>query len=64
MVDACKKAGIVSGNHIGSLQELQYWMQQGMQMITYSFDAQLIIDSAKAALKTLKEEIPGNAKSA
>ena len=60
VVDACNKANIVSGNHIGSLQELQYWMQQGMQMITYSFDSQLIIDSAKAALRTLKEGIPNN----
>ena len=61
VVDACKKANIVSGNHIGSLEELRHWMQQGMQMITYSFDSQLIIDSAKAALRTLKEAIPNNA---
>lgn len=55
VVDACQKANIVSGNHIGSLEALRYWMQQGMQMITYSFDSQLIIDSAKAALTILNE---------
>lgn len=32
-------------------------MKQGMQMITYSFDSQLIIDSGKAALKFLKEGV-------
>ena len=55
VVDACKKANIVSGNHIGSLEELRHWMQQGMQMITYASDSQLIIDSGKAALNFLKE---------
>jgi 2-keto-3-deoxy-L-rhamnonate aldolase RhmA len=57
VVDACKKANIASGNHIGSLDDLRYWMNQGMQMITYTYDTQLIIDSGKAALKTLKEGI-------
>ena len=57
VVDSCKQANIASGNHISSLDELRYWMQQGMRMITYSFDSQLIIDSGKAALNILKEGI-------
>ncbi len=57
VVDSCQKANIASGNHIGSLEELQYWMNQGMQMITYTYDTQLIIDSGKEALKILKKGI-------
>jgi len=58
VVDACQKANIASGNHIGNLDELRYWMNQGMQMITYTYDTQLIINSGKEALKILKEGIP------
>jgi len=57
VVDACKNAGIASGNHVGSLDDLQYWMNQGMQMITYTYDTQLIINSGKEALKILKKGI-------
>jgi 4-hydroxy-2-oxoheptanedioate aldolase len=57
VVDSCRKANIASGNHISSLDGLRYWMKQGMRMITYSFDSQLIIDSGKAALNILKEGI-------
>jgi len=54
VVDACKKAGIASGTHLGSLDDLQYWMGQGMQMITYTYDTHLIINSGRAALSFLK----------
>jgi len=57
VVDACKKANIASGTHIGSLEELLYWMNQGMRMITYTYETQLIINSGKEALKTLKKGI-------
>ena len=57
VVDSCKNANIASGNHVGSLDDLQYWMNQGMQMITYTYDTQLIINSGKEALKILKKGI-------
>ena len=55
VVDSCKNANIASGNHVGSLDDLQYWMNQGMQMITYTYDTQLIINSGKQALEILKK---------
>ena len=55
VVDACKQAKIASGNHIAGIDTLRYWMGQGMQMITYNYESNLIIDKGKEALKTLKE---------
>lgn len=55
VVDACTKAGIVSGNHIASIEMLRHWMGQGMRMITYTYPLNIIIDGGKAALKQLKE---------
>lgn len=55
VVDACKQAKIASGNHIAGIDTLRHWMGQGMQMITYNYESNLIIDKGKEALKTLKE---------
>jgi len=54
VVDACRKNGRVSGNHIANIEELRYWMGQGMRMITYTYETNLIIDRAKECLKALK----------
>ena len=55
VVDACKKAGIASGNHIASIEQLRYWMEQGMRMITYTYPPTMIINHSKDALAQLKE---------
>lgn len=55
VVDACRKAGIVSGNHIGNIEQLRYWMQQGMRMITYSYPQSMLIAHGREALERLKE---------
>jgi len=36
------------------LEELRYWIGQGMQMITYSYETNLIIERGREALKSLK----------
>lgn len=54
VVDACRKNGKASGNHIPSIEELRYWIGQGMQMITYSYETNLIIERGREALKSLK----------
>jgi 2-dehydro-3-deoxyglucarate aldolase/4-hydroxy-2-oxoheptanedioate aldolase len=54
VVDACKKNGRASGNHIANIDELRYWIGQGMRMITYSYETNLIIDRGRECLKALK----------
>ena len=55
VVDACKKANIASGNHIAGIDQLRYWMEQGICMITYTYPPTMIINHGKEALKALKE---------
>ncbi len=55
VVDACKKANIASGNHIAGIDQLRYWMEQGMRMITYTYPPTMIINHSKEALAQLKE---------
>ena len=54
VVDACRKNGKASGNHIANIDELRYWIGQGMRMITYSYETNLIIEKGRDVLKTLK----------
>ncbi len=54
VVDACRKNGKASGNHIPGIDDLRYWMGQGMRMITYSYETNLIIEKGRDALKALK----------
>jgi len=55
VVDACKKANIASGNHIASIEQLRYWMEQGMRMITYTYPPAMIISHSKDVLAQLRE---------
>ena len=54
VVDACKKNGKASGNHIANIDELRYWIGQGMRMITYSYETNLIMEKGRDVLKILK----------
>jgi len=54
VVDACRKNGKAAGNHLGNIEELRYWIGQGMRMITYSYETNLIIERGREALKSLK----------
>ncbi|MDD5099817.1 MAG: aldolase/citrate lyase family protein [Syntrophales bacterium] len=54
VVDACRKNGKASGNHIPGIDDLRYWIGQGMQMITWSYETNMIIDRGREALKLLK----------
>jgi 2-keto-3-deoxy-L-rhamnonate aldolase RhmA len=54
VVDACKKNGKASGNHVPGIDDLRYWIGQGMQMITWSYETNMIIDRGREALKLLK----------
>ncbi len=55
VVDACRKNGKASGNHIPGIDDLRYWIGQGMRMITYSYETNLIIEKGREALKALKD---------
>jgi 2-dehydro-3-deoxyglucarate aldolase/4-hydroxy-2-oxoheptanedioate aldolase len=54
VVDACRKNGKASGNHIPGIDDLRYWIGQGMQMITWSYETNMIIDRGREALRALK----------
>jgi len=54
VVDTCKKNGKASGNHIANIDELRYWIGQGMRMITYSYETNMILDRGREVLKLLK----------
>jgi 2-keto-3-deoxy-L-rhamnonate aldolase RhmA len=54
VVDACRKNGKSAGNHLPNIDELRYWIGKGMQMITYSYETNLIVEKGRDALKALK----------
>jgi 2-keto-3-deoxy-L-rhamnonate aldolase RhmA len=54
VVDASRKNGKASGNHVPGIDDLRYWIGQGMRMITYSYETNLIIEKGREALKALK----------
>ena len=54
VVDGCKKNGKASGDHIANIDELRYWIGQGMQMITYSYETNMIMEKGRDVLKMLK----------
>ena len=55
VVDACKKANIASGTHIAGIDTIRYWMEQGMRMITCSYESNFIIDRGTEVLNLLKD---------
>jgi 2-keto-3-deoxy-L-rhamnonate aldolase RhmA len=55
VVDASKKANIASGTHIPGIEMIRYWMEQGMRMITCSYETNFIVDRGKEVLKLMKE---------
>jgi 2-keto-3-deoxy-L-rhamnonate aldolase RhmA len=54
VVDACRMNGKASGNHTKDIGDLRYWIGQGMQMIAWSYETNLIIDRGRELLKQLK----------
>jgi 2-keto-3-deoxy-L-rhamnonate aldolase RhmA len=59
VVDACKTSNIASGTHIASLETIRYWMGQGMRMLTYAYETNMIMEKGKEALEVLKEGYVG-----
>ena len=55
VVDACRRRGKHSGTHMGSLEQLLYWKQQGMTFIAYNTDSGLLYKAASDGLQSLKE---------
>jgi len=55
VVDSCQRHGVAAGMHISSIEILQYWMKQGMRMITWSTPLHMMMGAAKAGLQTLRQ---------
>lgn len=45
--------GIITGNHTGSMDDLEWGMERGMRLITWSFDVSLIQMAAKMGIDRL-----------
>ena len=54
VLTSCQEHGIYFGNHLSNLEELKYWIDQGMQMVTYSNEVSMLTKEAQRALSELK----------
>jgi len=54
VVNACKKNGIASGTHVRDMDNLLFWRDRGMRLLTYSSDVGLIMSSATDAVNKIK----------
>lgn len=57
VVDACEKHGVAAGIHTPDLQDLLYWKDKGMRMLTYSTEANLLQSAASQAVAEIRKVI-------
>lgn len=57
VVDACEKHGVVSGIHTPNIEDLLYWKDRGMRMLTYSTEATLLQSAASEAVAEIRKAI-------
>lgn len=55
VVEACKKYGVASGIHTPNMEDLLYWRDRGMTMLTYSTEAALTQSAALQALAEIRK---------
>jgi 2-keto-3-deoxy-L-rhamnonate aldolase RhmA len=56
VVEACQRCGKHSGTHMGNLEQLAYWKDQGMTFIAYNTDTGLLYKAASEGLGFLKSQ--------
>jgi len=54
VVQACRKYHKLSGIHTGSLEQLKYWKERGMQLLALHTDVNALYDSYKQYMRNLK----------
>ncbi|MGD0175888.1 MAG: aldolase/citrate lyase family protein [Candidatus Bathyarchaeia archaeon] len=55
VVEACKKYGVASGIHTPNMEDLLYWRDRGMTMLTYSTEAALTQSAALQAVAEIRK---------
>jgi len=55
VVEACKKHGVASGIHTSNMEDLLYWSDKGMTMLTYSTEATLMQSAAAQAVAEIRK---------
>lgn len=54
VIEACKEHGVASGLHTGNISLLKEMIEKGMQFITWTTDARILVNSCTKALNQLK----------
>lgn len=54
VIDSCSKHGVASGIHLQDMEQVEKWINEGMRLITFSYDIQLFKDASYSALKKLR----------
>ena len=55
MAKICKEHNIVSGIHLGSVEALKRWIEEGMKFIVVSSDVNMIVDTGIRLVKELRD---------
>ncbi len=55
VVEACKKYGVASGIHTPNMEDLLYWRDRGMTMLTYSTEAAFMQSAALQAVAEIRK---------
>ncbi len=55
MVKICKKHNVAPGIHLGSVEALKKWIDEGMKLIVVSNDISMIVDTGARLVRELRE---------
>jgi len=55
MVNICKEHNVPSGIHLGSVEALKKWINEGMRLIMVSSDINMIVETAARLVRELRE---------
>jgi len=60
VIEVSEKKGVIPGIHTSSLENAQYWINEGMKMVGFCTDIKLILEICKNSVKELRSYIQDN----
>ena len=60
VIEVSEEKGIIPGIHTSSLENAQYWINEGMKMVGFCTDIKLILEICKNSVKELRSYIQDN----
>lgn len=54
VIEGCRRHGVAPGIHLTRLEEVAQWVEKGMRLVTYQYDAGLFRQASADALRQLK----------